>query len=86
MIRNAYGRNAQSHEIKAMLGLADKAKLPSEGMALRDIQGYSVWVKPLPSIRDARFHCTHRVMAECPRCLRVLSAGRLHQHKCQVQT
>lgn len=82
-------RNAHSPQVRAMLGLDSKAKLPVEGMPARVVQGIKVWVEPLVGAapknsagRTAK-RSTHRVLAECPHCQQVLSAGRLHQHKCK---
>lgn len=80
-ILDKHGYTAHSHHIKVMLGLDAKAKLPSEGMPAREIQGITVYVL---SIEDARARKQfHRVMAICPTCKAHLSAGRLHQHVCQ---
>jgi hypothetical protein len=79
--------NAHSPQVRELLGLAPTAKLPPEGMSPRVIQGIVVWVNPLPP-RGAhpRFkRSTHRVMAQCPACSKVLSAGRLHQHVCREE-
>lgn len=78
------GRNAQSHHIRQMLGLADNAKLPIEGMPKRSIQGITVWVEPLESRPSGMRYrrSDHRVLAQCPGCNKILSAGRLHQHVC----
>jgi hypothetical protein len=81
MIINRYGRNAQSSDIKAMLGLTEKQKLPREGMKPMAIQGYKVWVRPIDPATSRRH--THRVLVECKRCCDVVSAGRLHQHVCK---
>ena len=88
-------RNAHSHHILAMLGLPPRAKLPKEGMPPRQIQGFKVWVAPLSPDYDAHAtythngrtyrygkRSTHRVLTECPCCRKVLSVGRLHQHRC----
>ena len=78
-------------EMKALLGLGYKAKLPEGGMEPRVIQGFKVWVTPAApkKIVDKWGRkvvlkvSTHRVMAECPHCKKVLSAGRLPQHVCK---
>lgn len=71
-------RNAQSDGVRQLLGLAPKAKLPKEGMGTRVIQGIEVWIIPASVGRKS-----HRVLAKCPDCGKVLSAGRLHQHICK---
>lgn len=84
MITGQYGRNAHSDELKAFLGLSATTKLPAAGLPPRYIQGIKVWVTPLtasPGLRRKR--STHRVLAECPSCHQILSAGRLHQHVCR---
>jgi hypothetical protein len=67
-----------------MLGLKPTQHLPVEGMPPRLIQGIRIWVEPQkePGAKVSRRNkrSTHRVMAECPICLKVMSAGRLHQH------
>lgn len=80
VIRDSWGRNAQSSELKTMLGLDPKAKLPADGMPAQEIQGYTVYIRPLDAKSSARR--VHRVRAICPRCKKDLSAGRLHQHTC----
>jgi len=77
MIRNEHGWNVHSNEMKTLLGLPKGVKLPLQGMPPQVIQGIKVWVEPLPSTGF------HRVKAECPHCAQVMSAGRLHQHKCK---
>lgn len=79
-------RNAQSHTVKRLLGLLTTEKLPAEGMPPRIIQGIEVWVEPLrpPRLYRSRRGCMHRVMAKCPVCGQILSAGRLHQHVCKT--
>lgn len=82
---------AHSRAMRVLLGLAPEAKLPREGMEPRIVQGIKVWVTPLMGphrqyygwgrVRTVK-SSTHRVLAECPSCGRVLSAGRLHQHVC----
>lgn len=87
----AHGRNAHTEEVKAMFGLSPKAKWPPEGLPERQLQGFWVWVTPAkPPVYDTRWGRTrlvknsgHRVMARCPHCMAVMSAGRLHQHVCK---
>lgn len=81
LVTGERGWTAHSHHVKAMLGLAAKAKLPAAGMPEQVIQGITIYVKPLDANRN-RTHKVHRVMAICPDCGLHLSAGRLHQHKC----
>jgi len=82
MIKDKYGRNAQSAAMREMLGLG--AHLPAEGTEPREIQGYLVWVEPAqPRLHGrARGGMHHRIMAKC-QCGEILSAGRTHQHKCR---
>lgn len=77
-----YGRHADSADLREMLELGSKGRLPVEGMPARFIQGVAVWVRPLGPNLTKRKRSTHRVMACCPRCHVTVSAGRLHQHKC----
>lgn len=89
MIPGKYTRNAHSHDIKLMLGLTVKQKLPNEGMPPRLIHGIEVWVAPLaPRISQdhierwrRRYAKPHRVLCRCPQCGKVVSVGRLHQHE-----
>jgi hypothetical protein len=78
IITGRFGYNAQSDDMRTMLGLPPKAKLPAEGMLPRDIQGFSVYVAPLDPARRRRRG--HRVRAICPRCHVDISAGRVMQH------
>lgn len=80
IIKDSRGRNAHSSQIKILLGLDQKAKLPKEGMPVREIQGIKVFVAPLDPARSRRR--LHRVRAICPACGMEMSAGRLHQHVC----
>lgn len=91
VIKNKWGRNAQSHEIKAMLGLGTKAKLPVAGMSRRFLEGQTdtgklvavnVWVAPLKPRGERTSAREHRVRAQCPFCNVEVSAGRLFQHVC----
>jgi hypothetical protein len=90
-IRDQRGWNVHHSQMRELLGLPPKAKLPVEGMAAREIQGVKVWVEPfLPVWGRDRYtgervqvkSSVHRVKAECPNCRKVLSAGRLFQHTC----
>jgi hypothetical protein len=64
------------------LGLKPGAHLPTMGLARRDVEGVTVYVKPVPprEIWDHGKSSAHRVIAICPACERHLSAGRLVQH------
>ncbi len=83
---------AHTNELRKLLGLADKAKLPAAGLAPVVVQGIKVWIEPAPApvMRTIQWSgkqvvaksSTHRVMAECPHCGKHMSAGRLQQHKC----
>jgi hypothetical protein len=91
VILNKYGRNAQSHHLKPLLGLTVEQKLPNAGLepqflnaavAYNDkpIEQYvkvKVWIAPLKAGRKV-----HRVRAQCPWCHKEVSAGRLFQHTC----
>jgi hypothetical protein len=83
LIRGWRGFNAHSHEMLAFLGVR---KLPVEGMDWREIQGVRVCVRPLVKRIDGKKSSTHRVIAECPNCHKLLSAGRLHQHVCKLSS
>jgi hypothetical protein len=84
IIRDKNGRSAQQHHLYPMLGLRATQHLPKEGLPPQIIQGIKVWVAPAVARADGRKSSTHRVLAECPLCLQVLSAGRLHQHVCKA--
>ena len=87
------GRNAHNSTMKRLLGLDPNKHLPAAGLPPQTIQGIRVWVMPAgaPKMRTNRWtgaQCvvkssTHRIMGECPHCSAVMSAGRLHQHKCK---
>jgi hypothetical protein len=78
-----YGRSWAMHsdEMLKTLGV-EGSKLPLEGLPQREIQGIQVWVVPHVPHPNGRKSSKHRVLCACPNCGRVLSAGRLHQHKC----
>lgn len=78
------GQPANSNEIRQMLGLPEKAKLPPNGIAPQSIQGVTVYVEPLRVKRNRTRRMKHRVLAICPHCSRIMSVGRLSQHKCKV--
>jgi hypothetical protein len=70
-------------EIRAALGLAPKAKLPRAGIKIIEIEGWKVWVDYLGFRYQIRRHShfkPHRAMAQCPRCGKIISAGRISQH------
>lgn len=75
--------HAHSNQVRALLGLRPRQKLPAEGMPPRLIQGILVWVTPLGPNPTRFKRSTHRVLARC-NCGKVLSAGRLHQHRCST--
>lgn len=94
-VKGRYGY-ANNRDFKELFGIDPNAHWPKGGIPARIMDGIKVWVKPakVPVERtrwDYRSGKTvgsyvktsnHRVMAECPECKQVLSAGRLHQHKC----
>lgn len=68
---------AHSSTVNELLGLGPKGKIPVSGMPEREIQGITVWVRPLPpGTKQFRL----RVMCICPACQKVMPVGRLHQH------
>jgi hypothetical protein len=72
---------AHSHMVNQLLGVT---RLPVKGMPPQVIQGITVFVQPLPPRQPGqRKRSTHRVMAICPGCSRIMSVGRLHQHLCK---
>ena len=75
------GHNAWSDQVKALLGLGPKQKLPVAGLPPQRVAGIAVWVEPLSE--SSRRRRVHRVKAQCPVCHLVLSAGRLGQHRCR---
>lgn len=86
------GRNAHSSEMRELLGLGAKGKLPVGSMPKRLIQGIEVWVEPQTDLGTCQRwgktvkvkSSAHRVMARCPCCGEAMSAGRLHQHVCKA--
>lgn len=82
-IRGSRGWNAHSYQMKALLGLGEKAKIPAEGMPARVIQGITVYVLSLVQAKERKVF--HRVRAICPHCAAEMSAGRMHQHKCKTK-
>lgn len=88
-------RPAQEPELRTLFGVT-AAKWPRQGCPPRCIQG--IWVRVLPadheSLRDPGCHpltgrqrktSQHRCIASCPDCGAQVSAGRLHQHRCEAR-
>ncbi len=85
--------NMQSYDMVKLL-TGGRTKLPAAGIAPGPIPGkqridgvvsdvqITVLVTPAPQHADGRKNNTHRVMAVCPGCGDMLSAGRLFQHVC----
>jgi hypothetical protein len=75
-----YGREYQMdhRELYEALGLDPKKHLPKEGLGPRYIGNVLVWVDPkIPGRnQDAK-----RVWCRCPNCGKVLTAGKLQQHR-----
>ena len=75
----------QNHHLKKVLGIT--GKLPDQGIAVTKVQGWSVLVL---SKHNAKVNSPgarsrpHRIVAICPDCCKVMSAGRTHQHKCKA--
>jgi hypothetical protein len=67
---------AHASTMYEMLGHNPKRHLPDEGLPGRMIQGKWVWVRSRADTPRGQ----HRVMTECPICLRVCQAGKLFQH------
>lgn len=88
MVRDQFGRTAQSDAVKELLGLRRNESLPAEGMSPRWIQGVEVWVRPLAEARTVvrwgrelqRRPFALRVRCSCPQCGRDVALGRLAQH------
>lgn len=85
-------RPAWEHQIKVMLGLGPKEKLPLEGLPEQVVHGITLWVAAaVPKLAISRStgqtikvkSSTHRVMCKCPGCGRVMGIGRLAQHRCK---
>jgi hypothetical protein len=82
-----------TYHVKALFGLASKAKWPKEGLPAIEVDGWRVWVAPLigEAIRTggyynrARRRSAHRAMAQCLACHQCMSAGRVHQHVCKAR-
>jgi hypothetical protein len=70
--------NMNQTKIYEQLGLDDR--LPQTAMPPRyvTIGGFSYLVHVTEAVKGSR---RHRVMVTCTTCQKVLSAGRLHQHK-----
>jgi hypothetical protein len=54
--------------------------LPTNGLPVRVVQGVPMWVEPSAPPRNGRKSSKHRAMCACPKCGKVVSIGRLHQH------
>ena len=72
-------QRASSDDMLALLGLDPDKHIPAAGLPPRDIQGITVYVRPLDPNRNRR-RKLHRVRALCPTCGKDVSAGRLFQH------
>jgi hypothetical protein len=79
------GWHAQNTDMLNIIGAAHGnpllKKWPDAGFPPVVIQGISVWVRPIRRVPGKK-SSAHRVMCECPKCGKVLSVGRLHQHVC----
>lgn len=90
--------NAQNHQLMPMLGVGGSkwpalGLLPqavaciktvrSNGIVFREHTAVSVWVTAAVKRDDGRKSSTHRAMCRCPGCDRVMSVGRLFQHRCK---
>jgi hypothetical protein len=69
------GRQLHHHNLRPLLGLP-VGKLPKSTDVTKFLGDVAVWVmdQPRPGRRK------HRVMAKCPVCSKVVSAGRMAQH------
>lgn len=78
---------AHATHMRELLGFRPTAKLPSEGMTPRLVQGHVVWVEPLKPKPEGmrKGDKVHRIMRRCPGCFAPVPAGRLYQHKCKPQ-
>jgi endogenous inhibitor of DNA gyrase (YacG/DUF329 family) len=76
-----HGWKASSVQLLKMMGFAD-GRAPSLGASPMMVQDIMVWVVPLDFDRNYlyRHRKEHRLMAKCPKCGKVVSAGRLQQH------
>ena len=85
-ISGRYDRFATNRDFKVHFGLDPLAKWPRHGLEPIIIEGWKVWVTPSPGTTSSgspgRRHksSTHRVLTQCPQCLKVFSAGRIRQH------
>lgn len=75
-------RPAGEPEMRALFGVKGH-KWPVSGIPVRSIQGIMVGVLPFQERADGRKSSTHRVLAACPDCARLMSVSRLRQHKCK---
>lgn len=80
---------AQNGDMLKKLDMPEASKLPEEGIPPRMVDGIKVWVTPANPKKNLalgiRKSSVHRVLCECPGCGRVVSAGRLAQHKCSSE-
>lgn len=84
---------AQEPELRQLFGVTGP-RWPKQGCKPREIQGIWVHVLPadhasltqlgLPGEEKAR-RAQHRCIALCPECGAQVSAGRLHQHRCDAR-
>lgn len=74
--------NAHTHELRKKMGVKTH-DWPPEGMGAQMVDGIKVWV--LPKAESLTKSSTHRAMCQCPGCGDIMSAGRLHQHKCNAK-
>jgi hypothetical protein len=66
-----------SYHLYAALGLNPKKHLPKEGLPKQQVGNVTVWVCP----KDAKVsQDAARVWCTCPKCGKLLTAGKLHQH------
>lgn len=85
-LKSRYGTGERN--VKVLLGVDPDKKWPVEGIGMRVVNGWKVWVDPLVGEvkrngwRSFR-RGTHRAKAECPTCGQQMSAGRVHQHVCK---
>jgi len=72
-----------NEQVKEHFGLSHRAKLPKDGHAVVVAEGIRLWIMPLMPREIRGYRKPHRVLASCPRCAEVFSAGRLAQHRCK---
>ena len=79
---------ANANDLKPVLyGLKTTQKWPAEGMPKVMCDGIIFWVNPLGAVIDINWYgrtiregMNSRLMCQCPKCEKVVSYGRLHQH------